>query len=289
MITLTVTDSSPSPLSAETSFTLTVIPPPPPSMEVRGDFNRDGMADVVFQASDGSLAAWLMNGLDMMAAGFLEPSNVGDLSYRLAASGDFNEDGQEDLVFQRSDGTLAAWFMDGTRQVKIALFDPSPEGPAWKVVAAADFDNDLKPDLVLQSSDGRIEVWFMDGTRRTRRALTEPSSGGASWRVVGVNDLNSDGQPDLIFQHSDGSLAAWYLDGVVARPGVKINPGHPGDSNLRVVSTADRNEDGKPDLLFQHSIDGSLKVWIMDGINLRRSAALNPASAGGNWQVGAPR
>ena len=289
-ITLTVTD--PDRLTAKASFLFTVVQPR--QIPSRGDFNLDEQADIVFQDRDGALAAWQMNGLNMVAAGSLEPGNVGDINYRIVASADFDRDGQEDLVFQHTDGTLAIWYMDGVRLASTALLEPNngvspPDGPFWRAVAAVDLNGDRKPDLIFQAADGTTDIWFMDGIRRARQASLNPNGGGASWRIVGFGDFNGDTKLDFVFQHSDGSLAVWYLDGIEAITGVTVNPGNPGDANLRVVSTADRNGDGKPDLLFQHAADGTLRLWLMDGINLRSVESLNPSTAGGTWKVVAPK
>ncbi len=230
-----------------------------------------------------------MNGVNLVSAGFLEPSNVGDVRYRIAGSGDFDGDGREDILFQNADGTLAVWFMADTSLREAAGFDPSgPESVDWRVVAGADFNGDGKSDVVLQNTDGTIDIWIMDGIRRTRRASLTPSGpDDANWKVVGTGDFNRDGKPDLVFQHSNGDLAVWYLDNFVAR-GVLLNPQNSGHPAWRVVSTADRNRDGRPDLLFQHRGDGSLLVWFMEGINRSSASPISPAQPGGTWQVVAP-
>jgi hypothetical protein len=41
------------------------------SVNRTGDFNGDGMSDIVWQHSDGSIAAWLMSGLQRVSGGGL--------------------------------------------------------------------------------------------------------------------------------------------------------------------------------------------------------------------------
>ena len=49
-----------------------------------------------------------------------------------------------------------------------------------------------------------------------------------------------------------------------------------------------RNGDGKTDLLFQHD-DGTVAVWLMDGINLISGEFLNPEDPGSGWRIAGPR
>lgn len=65
---------------ASTSFLLTVKRP----AVVRGDLNRDGMADILFRDADGFLGGWLMNGARLASATYLNPSHIGDTNYRTA-------------------------------------------------------------------------------------------------------------------------------------------------------------------------------------------------------------
>jgi hypothetical protein len=55
-----------------------------------------------------------------------------------------------------------------------------------------------------------------------------------------------------------------------------------------VATTLDLNKDGKTDLLFQH-VDGTMAVWLMDGINLVSGQFLNPANPGSGWRIAGPR
>ncbi|MDA1277110.1 MAG: CHRD domain-containing protein [Verrucomicrobia bacterium] len=232
-VTLTVTDAGGK--TATSSFTVTVSA----LAGVKGDFNGDRQPDLLFQDSGGFLATWYMNGGKLTSADFLLPSNVGDPAFRVAATADFNRDGQEDVLFQSTDGTLAVWLMNGTQQASASLLTPSNPGDRnWQVAASGDVNRDGKADIVFQHTDGTLAVWYMDGTSLSSAALIEPANAGAGWKVVAVGDLNADGKTDLIFQHTDGTLAMWAMDGSKLTSAALLDPSHPGDAAWKVVGAA---------------------------------------------------
>ena len=89
-------------------------------------------------------------------------------------------------------------------------------------------------------------------------------------------------------KHTDVTLASWILKGTKLTSATFLNPSNPGSAQWRIVSMVDRNQDGKPDLLFQHE-DGALAVWFMDGTKMTSAALLNPPNPGGTWKVVAPK
>ena len=257
---------------------------------VTGDFDRDGLPDIIFQDADGFMArALFMNGGDLVSASSFAPSQIGDLSYRIAGSGDFNGDGKEDLLFQHTDGTLAVWYLDGVNMTSSTFLNPANPGDRkWRVVATTDLNKDGKVDLLFQHADGSLAVWHMDGIKSSSAALLSPKSpGDAKWRAAGAGDFNADGRPDLVFQHDDGTLAVWLLNGATLVQPLLLNPSKPG-AGWRVVSVADRNGDGKSDLLFQNT-NLDLAVWFLDGVKLTTARMLNPSNPGGTWKVVGPR
>ncbi|MDA1275675.1 MAG: immunoglobulin domain-containing protein [Verrucomicrobia bacterium] len=256
----------------------------------RGDIDGDGLPDIVFQNPDGYIAAWFMNGTDLRFSGFFEPDNSGNPDWRIAGSGDFNLDGSEDLLFQRSDASLAVWLLDGLKLTSAVPFLMSPvQEPEWSAAASADFNQDGKVDLLFQHQNGTMMVWYLDRLEFELGSLIgPPGPSDPGWRVVGAGDVDRDGKVDLVFQHTDGSLAAWYLNETRLISGSLLTPSHPGDPNWRVVGVADRNNDGKPDLLFQHAETGDLAVWFMDRNTLIEARLINPYQTGKGWKVVAP-
>ena len=231
-VTVTVTDGGGKTASA--SFAVTVAAPG----GVKGDFNGDRQPDLLFQDAGGFLATWFMNGGSLSSATFLLPSNVGDVSFKVAATADFNKDGQEDVLFQGADGTLAVWLMRGADQVSSTLLTPSNPGDAnWRVVASGDVNRDGKADLVFQHADGTLAVWYLDGTTLSSAALISPANPGAGWRVVAVGDMNADGKTDLVFQHTDNTLAMWTMDGATLSSAALLEPSNSG-AGWKVVAAA---------------------------------------------------
>jgi len=281
--TVTIGNSAGTVTSA--AATLTVLSRTPAS-----DFNGDGFTDLLFQNEAGFVAAWFMNGASLKSASFLTPNQVRDSKWEIVGSGRFNADAHEDILFQHRDGSLAVWFMDGTKLSSSRFLDPiGPEDKDWRVVAASDFNRDGQVDLLFQHEDGTVAVWHMNGIQLVTSELLKPSHPrDDDWRVAGTGDLNADGKPDLIFQHRDGTLAYWLLDGVSLVKSGLLDPHDPLDKDWRVESVADLNGDGRSDLIFQHKKGGTLAVWFLDGIKLTRAQLLNPSRPGGSWKPVAP-
>ena len=171
-----------------------------------------------------------MNGIDLIGGALLNPANPGDRNWRAASISDLNGDANVELIFQHTDGTLAAWFLDDINLVSASLLNPRQPGKEWRVAGSADFNVDESIDLLFQHENGTLAVWYMNGVDLISSALLTPSNPGSlDWRVVSVVDRNQDRQPDLLFQNSaDGTLAIWYMNDVKLNSVELSTPSSPG-------------------------------------------------------------
>jgi V8-like Glu-specific endopeptidase len=222
-------------------------------------------------------ALWQMDGTSVIASAKVNP-NPGP-SWTLVGTGDFNGDGQSDLLWQNTSGQAAIWEMDGTSVITSAKVGPNP-GPSWKVVGTGDFNGDGNSDLLWQNTDGQAAIWEMDGTNVIDSEKVGPNP-GPSWKLVGTGDFNGDGKSDLLWQNTSGQVAIWEMDGTNVIDSAKVDP-NPGPS-WKLIGTGDFNGDGKSDLLWQNT-SGQVAIWEMDGTNVIDSAkvGLNP---GPSWKV----
>jgi probable HAF family extracellular repeat protein len=183
------------------------------------DFNGDLHSDLIWQRnSDGLVEIQFLNGVNPIGGGAI-PNNPFGLGWSVAATGDFNGDGHQDIVWQRaSDGLVEIQLLNGLTPVGGGAIPNNPFGAGWSVVGAGDFNFDGKTDLVWQrASDGLVEISYMNGTTIVGGGAVVNNPFGAGWNVVGVNDFNGDGRPDLVLRHaSDGLTADLILNGNTA-------------------------------------------------------------------------
>jgi hypothetical protein len=82
---------------------------------------------------------------------------------------------------------------------------------------------------------------------------------------VGIGDFNGDGAPDVVWQDPvSGAVQVWYLggpQGVTLLGAADITTKNP----WKVVSVADFNQDGHPDLLWQDPTNGFSQIWYLGG------------------------
>jgi hypothetical protein len=130
------------------------------------DFNADGMRDVLWSnPGKGSMAAWLMNGTQLLLPGPEIPGPLGD-GWSAVRAADFNFDGTADVLWSNpGKNAMAVWLMRGTQVLLPGAEIPGPSGAGWSLVHAADFNFDGMADAIWQNTTtNRMAVWLMSGT-----------------------------------------------------------------------------------------------------------------------------
>jgi hypothetical protein len=129
-----------------------------------GDFNGDGMADILWRNNtNGNVAIWLMNGTTVTNSSTATFGNM-PATWSVAGTGDFNGDGLSDILWRDTAGDIAIWEMNGT-----TILNPSTSGvgnlsTVWSVAETGDFDGNGMSDILWRDSSGDIAIWFMNGT-----------------------------------------------------------------------------------------------------------------------------
>lgn len=179
------------------------------------DFNRDGVADLIWQ-NDTTRQVTVhyyggAGGATDLGWNWLYPG-LGAAGWHVVAAADFNGDGIPDLVWQNDD----------TRQVTVNYYGGQDGATytgwnwlyaglgaaGWHVVAAADFDGNGVADLVWQNdTTGQVTVNYYAGAGGA--VITGwnwlNAAGVPGWNVVAAVDMDNNGVPDLIWQNATTS------------------------------------------------------------------------------------
>jgi hypothetical protein len=96
---------------------------------------------------------------------------------------------------------------------------------------------------------------------------TPPAPAPGPGACGSCGDFNGDRTPDLLFQNdTTRQVAVWYLGGPPADAPIGWNwLASTGVTGWRLVSAADFNGDGKPDLVWQNDSTRQAVVWYMSG------------------------
>jgi hypothetical protein len=171
--------------------------------------------------------------------------------------GDFDGDGNVDLLWESPTGDLGLWLMNGA-SVDLTLDLNFRLGP-FSVVGEADFDHDGLLDFLVQAPPGQLTA---DTLRRPIAQigpaghLTQPTD----WKVAATGDLNHDGWTDIVWQSPDGAVGVWLMNGTAV---VGTQSIYSGSSVWRVVAVDDFDRDGNSGLVWQ-SPAGADVIWHLD-------------------------
>lgn len=191
-----------------------------------------------------------------------------DATWRLAASGDFDGDGQADLFWRRSSGSTRIWYIDGsTYQTEKGPFDP---GATWEAEITADFDGNGQDDLLWREADGAIREWFRLGT--AFQTADFPAMPASTWELIAAGDYDGDGLDDVFWRdHTSTDTAIWFTvidsyNGIYAR----ARRSEKRSMLWEVFEARDGDGDGLEDLHWrQKNSPDVTEWWYMDGEKVR--------------------
>jgi hypothetical protein len=146
-----------------------------------GDFNGDGMSDILWRDNSGNVVIWLMNGAQALQGG--EPGQVAT-TWSIVGTGDFNGDGDADILWRDSEGNTAVWLMNGLQFAQIGALGMVPLG--WSVAETGDFNFDGKADILWRDTNsGAATFFYMNGTQVSQ--IVNLGVVPTSWIIQGVN------------------------------------------------------------------------------------------------------
>ncbi len=229
-------------------------------------------ADILFRNTEnGRNAVWYLSGSSYVSfATFASASE----SWNIAGTGDFNNDGETDILWRSDAGQTAVWHMNNAELQDYALIQDVPA--AWQPVGVGDCNQDGKVDIYWQNQYTRqIAVWYMDDMTLSEVVFAGETQ-DSPWALVGVADFNSDSKPDLLWRNTDsGDNQIWLMDGTSKSSSVDI---HNAAAQWDAVGTGDFNDDDNPDILWTNPDTGANCIWYMDGTGYSSFAMTNTVS-----------
>jgi hypothetical protein len=289
-----------------------VAPGPAPACppQVKGDFNADGRADLVWRHNaTNRYMLWTMNGTQRGGAAWIAPDP--GAGWQVVGSDDFNRDNKTDLVLHNTTtGEVQFWTMNGATRLgsPVPLTGATPLPLEWKISATGDFNADGWPDLVWRNSaTQKIRIWTMTGAGKNGEIVPSPDQAAdPNWEIVAALDYNSDSKRDLLWYNwSSGKIVLWTMNENVQRiAGQFTTPANAGDANWKVLAGGDYSGAGAAvctnDIVWRNASSGRAVVWQMDNAATRLSGAFtdpdgpttDPAgnpTARTDWTLAGPR
>jgi Putative Ig domain/FG-GAP-like repeat len=254
-VTITATDTNG--WLTEDNFTVT---------SERKRFNAGGnSSDIVWQNTNtGQASIWDMSGSSVIGGGPVSP-NPGP-SWTEVGTGDFNDDGHSDILWQNTSGQGSVWEMNGSTLIGGGPAGPNP-GPSWTEIGTGDFNDDAHSDILWQNTNtGQASIWDMSGNALIGGGPVSPNPGPA-WKAIGTGDFNDDHHSDILWQNtSTGQVSIWEMSGtkIIGGGPLSANPG----PSWQAMGTGDFNGDGRSDILWRNTSTGQVSIWEMSGTDV---------------------
>jgi hypothetical protein len=215
---------------------------------------------------------------------------------RFLATGDFNEDGNEDIArsniaFSNNPDDIEIFLGNGNGGFTSIGQIPGA-GTPWSI-DICDFNRDNHLDMVLQNEGGGFSILLGDGnggfSHHFQSPFTLPVFAATS--DVEIADFNGDGRVDIVVGTNSLPVQMYiYLNhptlGLVE---ANISPINFSSYYPSVIKSGDFNKDGNADIVVFQNVDGlgtdSLKVFFGDGNGGFNSNSLSFIDLGNNLRV----
>ncbi|MBV9702286.1 MAG: S8 family serine peptidase, partial [Methylobacteriaceae bacterium] len=97
-------------------------------------------------------------------------------------TGDFNGDGNADILWRNDAGMVQIWEMSGSQT--LAAADVATVSNSWHIVGIGDFNQDGRSDILWHGDNGVVGIWEMNGTQI--ESMQTVGNVPNSWVVAGL-------------------------------------------------------------------------------------------------------
>jgi hypothetical protein len=222
------------------------------SVPLRGDFNGDGHADVLWRNTDSGLnAIWLSGNKSTQRA----VAAVTDTAWVAAGVGDFDGDHKSDILWRNTTSGVNAIWLSALKTTQRAVTAQADTG--WEVAGVADFNGDGKSDILWRNANSGANVIWKSGLSSSTQTVKPMADTG--WIVAGVADFNGDGKADILWRNTvTGSNAVWHSGDMANQQAINAVT----DTNWVVAGVGNFNGDGRADILWRNTDTGSNAIWL---------------------------
>jgi hypothetical protein len=226
----------------------------------------------LWQNADGRVELWLMNGATITGQPIVSAASA---DWVIQGAGDFDHDGNSDILWRNADGRVEFWLMNGG-----TTFSQPVVGSAsadWTIQGIGDFNHDGNSDILWRNLDGRVELWLLNGATILAQPIV--SSASSDWSIQGVGDFNHDGNDDILWRNLDGRVELWLMNGgtTIAQPVV----GSAGN-DWTIEGAGDFDHDGNSDILWRN-VNGTVELWLMNGGTIVSQPIVGSATS--DWTI----
>ncbi len=238
---------------------------------VRGDFDADGIGDVLTVDGGGALKIWPGTGGMRLGTARQVGHGWGAMNW-LGSPGDLNGDGRADLMARNRAGELFAYWGDGAGGFSLGA---TRVGTGWQtmtsIVPMGDINGDGFVDVL--ATDGRTgdlrRYWFTAAGSPMTGGTVVGTSFNSFRQLLTMGDYNGDGRWDVVGILPNGDMRVYdtLATGSLYGHGARIGTGW---TFSHVSAPASFNGDGYPDVL---GLDTSGRLWTYPNLGQGRWGA----------------
>lgn len=215
----------------------------------RGDYDGDGIADLLTVDAGGKLQVWPGTGDFHVKTPITAATGWTNVTW-IGSSGDLNGDGRADILARTVNGDLVVHYGDGAGGFTTGS---QTVGIGWNVINAiipmGDINGDSLPDFLARDTAGNMRRYWLTGVGSVLTGGTVVGVGfGGFTSLFSMGDFDHDGRFDLtgILGNGDMRVYTTLSTGALWGTGVKIGNGW---FFRQVSASGDYNRDGIPDVL----------------------------------------
>ena len=176
-----------------------------------GDFNGDGRDDILWRNESGLTINWLGEADGGFADNYANSVVNIPTNWSVAAVGDFNGDGRDDILWREANGLTIDWLGEADGGFADNYTNSIVNIPTnWQIEGVGDFNGDGRDDILWREANGLVVNWLAQANggfadNYTNSVVNIPTT----WQVASIGDFNGDGRDDVLWRNDNGLIVDW--------------------------------------------------------------------------------